>query len=150
MWNMVYSKICYVCKEEKPLSAFNRNKCRKDGLQTFCRDCGKARSRQYYQENKEKHKGVVNVRKRREIQRNRAFVLECLLSNPCRVCGEADPAALEFDHLRDKENTVKNLAHNGSCLPRIQAEIEKCQVLCANCHRKKTAEEQNWYVFTDL
>jgi hypothetical protein len=53
-------------------------------------------------------------------------------------CGETDPLVLEFDHLRDKRFNI------GNALPyrnwaSILAEIEKCAVVCANCHRRRTA-----------
>ena len=58
--------------------------------------------------------------------------------HPCADCGERDPLVLEFDHLRDKRFNI------GSALPyrnweTILAEIEKCEVVCANCHRRRTA-----------
>ena len=53
-------------------------------------------------------------------------------------CGQNDPVVLEFDHLRDKRFNV------GSGLPyrnweSILAEIQKCEVVCANCHRRRTS-----------
>lgn len=141
-------KQCYKCKKRKPLSSFNKNRYRRDGLQSICRSCSNARSRQYYKENTEEHKKVIQAQNKKRIDANRAFVLEFLLSNPCLDCGETDPVVLEFDHLRDKVDTVKNLVSAGCSLARIQTEIEKCQVLCANCHRRKTAQEQGWYTHT--
>lgn len=139
-------KQCYKCKKRKSLSSFNKNRYRKDGLQSNCRSCSNARSRQYYQENTEKHKKVIQIRNKKIIQQNRAFVLEVLLGNPC-PCGETDPAVLEFDHLRDKEYLIGTMMRNGCSVRRILSEMEKCQVLCANCHKRKTAEELGWYKF---
>jgi hypothetical protein len=51
---------------------------------------------------------------------------------------------LEFDHLRDKRANVSSLVQNGE-LRRIRGEIEKCDVVCANCHRRRTARRGNWY-----
>lgn len=48
---------------------------------------------------------------------------------------------LEFDHLRDKKYDVSFLLHRGYGINTLLKEIEKCQVLCANHHRKKTIQE---------
>jgi hypothetical protein len=66
------------------------------------------------------------------------FLLEYFRSRPCVDCGEHDPLVLEFDHLGDKRFTI------GRALPdrsweSLLAEIEKCEVVCANCHRRRTA-----------
>jgi hypothetical protein len=56
----------------------------------------------------------------------------------CIRCGETHPACLDFHH-RDpgvKEGTISRLVSKNVKLDRVQAEIEKCDVLCANCHRK--------------
>jgi hypothetical protein len=50
---------------------------------------------------------------------------------------------LEFDHLSNKTYNVSSLII-GRSISTIEREIEKCQVLCSNCHRRKTAIEQNW------
>jgi hypothetical protein len=62
-------------------------------------------------------------------------------SHPCVDCGEGDPVVLEFDHLGEK------LFDIGQALPyrswkRILEEIEKCVVVCANCHRRRTARRR--------
>ncbi|ADD05531.1 uncharacterized protein Nmag_1960 [Natrialba magadii ATCC 43099] len=56
----------------------------------------------------------------------------------CNRCGESDPACLDFHHVGDvKEATVAQLVANDQPKERIRAEIERCHVLCANCHRKE-------------
>ncbi|MCA9900172.1 MAG: HNH endonuclease [Ardenticatenaceae bacterium] len=64
------------------------------------------------------------------------------MAHPCIECGEADPAVLEFDHVRgEKRSEVTKLMRDGYTLKIIQAEIEKCVVLCANCHKRKTYKD---------
>lgn len=55
----------------------------------------------------------------------------------CAVCGETDPDALDFHHRNpaEKSFTIAESLHRVS-LAKLFAEIEKCQVLCASCHRK--------------
>jgi hypothetical protein len=54
----------------------------------------------------------------------------------CADCGERHPAALQFHHLNseDKMFNIADAVRNGISLDRIKKEIEKCIVLCANCH----------------
>jgi L-lysine 2,3-aminomutase len=55
-------------------------------------------------------------------------------------CGEADPVVLEFDHVTGvKEAAVAELVQRAVSLARLIAEVEKCEVRCANCHRRRTA-----------
>jgi hypothetical protein len=70
--------------------------------------------------------------------RNRAHMLAFLHEHPCTLCGESDPVVLDFDHIRDKLRDVTVVARYG-CRSDLLAEIEKCRVLCANCHRRHTA-----------
>lgn len=136
-------KSCQVPLEEQQ---FNKNKTRKDGLSSICRICSKERSRRYYAENTIEHKKAVFTRNRRLRQDNLRKVYDYLSENFCVVCNEKDITVLEFDHLRDKDKNISELVSRGCGWETIKAEIEKCQVLCANCHRRKTAKDQNWFV----
>jgi hypothetical protein len=63
----------------------------------------------------------------------------------CGICGENHPAVLDFHH-RDpntKTKTVGALVSSGWAVSRILDEIEKCTVLCANCHRKLHWQKRN-------
>ena len=67
-----------------------------------------------------------------------------LKKHPCVDCGEKNPIVLEFDHLRDKLIEVSRLVQYTS-INKVQSEIEKCEIRCANCHRRKTAIQFGWY-----
>jgi len=140
-------KSCPVPVEQQE---FNKNKAKKDGLNNICKVCSQARSKQYYQDNKDKHKGEVFKRNKR----NRLVVLgkmyDYLSTKECLKCGEKDLTVLEFDHLRDKTDSVSAMISQGKGWQTIQDEIAKCQVLCANCHRRKTAIDQQWFVLEYL
>lgn len=81
--------------------------------------------------------------------KNRQYVAKYLETHPCETCGEEDPCKLQFDHLdpSDKEILVSTLIKGGYSMKRLKAEIEKCRVLCANCHSLHTASEQKWYLY---
>lgn len=71
--------------------------------------------------------------------RNRQFIYEHLLNNPCVDCGESDTIVLDFDHvIGDKVNNVTVGANKGWSLKKLKDEINKCEIRCANCHRRVT------------
>lgn len=135
-------KRCCRCHRDKPLREFNRLTKSRDGLQPACRDC----QRVWYEANRASH--IANVR-RRQLDQNRQFQLFIwgyLLKHPCVDCGEDDPVVLEFDHVRGRK--VANISQmNGYSRKAVLAEIAKCVVRCANCHRRKTARERGHYAF---
>jgi CRISPR/Cas system-associated protein Cas10 (large subunit of type III CRISPR-Cas system) len=139
-------KTCSVCKEKKDLTNYNKsNKC-KDGLQTFCKECSRAKSRSSYRKNHDANLKVVTLKKNRIKERNRKYIYDLLIKSKCIDCGFTDPRALEFDHVRgEKIMELSKMVANGSSLSRIQKEIDKCEIRCANCHRIRTAIDQNWY-----
>jgi hypothetical protein len=71
-------------------------------------------------------------------------MLRHLSSNPCVDCGEADVRVLEFDHVGTKESSVSALLSRGVSLARFEREINRCEVVCVNCHRRRTATRGGW------
>jgi len=138
-------KTCSVCKIDKSKSDYNKKSSTKDGLQTLCRSCSKMRSRRYYDDNTSHHKKVIYVRKNKQVNINRRYVYDYLLANPCVDCKENDPVVLEFDHIHDKKKSISRLIVQGYSVEAIKYEIRKCEVRCANCHRRKTAADFNHY-----
>jgi hypothetical protein len=110
-------------------------------FQSWCRECRKAYSRQRDQA---KRDAGTPARKWRGYQEARALVDQIKVERGCADCGyRTHPAALDFDHLpgTEKHTTVANLIAFGQTA-KIMAEIEKCEVVCANCHRIRTHERQ--------
>jgi hypothetical protein len=138
-------KICSICKVSKHLSEYNKNKNKKDGLQTLCRECSNKKSRNYYNENRELHKKNTVARNKKNKIITQQYVYNLLKTNGCIDCGENDPCCLDFDHQRDKKEMISVMIHCGNSLSTIVKEIEKCEIRCSNCHRKKTAKDFNWY-----
>jgi hypothetical protein len=135
-------KICSKCKIDKELEEFNRNSTKQDGSQTICRDCSNKKSAQHYAVNKQDYRDS----KRKSVQTLREYVLSYLLEHPCIDCSEYDPVCLDFDHVSgDKVRNIADMIHAGVSLDNIKLEIEKCVVCCANCHRKKTAKDFDWF-----
>lgn len=137
-------KFCTKCNTLKSKAEFRVNKSKSDGLQHYCLICDKSLQREWYINNKEKVKIKSKITNDKIRAKNKAFLIDYLKQHPCVKCGESDIVVLEFDHLRDKYCNVSRLVTSSNIL-KIKEEIEKCQVLCANCHKRKTAIDFNWY-----
>jgi hypothetical protein len=130
-------KRCGRCAEMLPLEAFNRMGA---GHQHWCRACFRA----YFRARGEVHRRQSGAARARRVARARAYVATHLATHPCVDCGETDVRVLDFDHLRDKRACVSELTVWGAPRARLMEEIAKCEVRCANCHRKVTARRAGW------
>ena len=91
--------------------------------------------RDWYAKNSDRAKAKVSERKRQLRQ-----WFQDLKSNmKCARCSEDDPVCLEFHHIdsNKKETYLSNAITHGWSKQHILEEISKCEVLCANCHRKE-------------
>jgi hypothetical protein len=80
----------------------------------------------------------ITRRQKELVARNQRTVVEHLLTHPCVECGEDDIVVLEFDHVKgEKIGNVSALIRSAET-PKLRAEIAKCEVVCANCHRRRT------------
>ena len=141
-------KRCTICKQEKPLTRFNFRWRSKSRLQPACKACNRAASRAYYRRNRTKHIRAVTEHKRARQAEARLYVVFHLLKNPCVDCGETDPVVLEFDHVRgDKLGNISRLIWSGCSQKKLVEEIAKCEVRCANCHRRRTARQFGWWKY---
>jgi len=131
------SKTCGSCGLELPAAAFNRAGA---GLQHWCREC----FRDYFRRRGEKHIRQVSVARGRRVTATRARMAAYLATHPCVDCGECDPAVLDFDHVGEKRELVSALVARAAPWPRIEEEIARCEVRCANCHRRVTARRAGW------
>lgn len=58
--------------------------------------------------------------------------------SPCVDCGVSYPYyVMQFDHLKDKEYHISTLV-NINNMKKLEAELAKCEVVCANCHAERT------------
>lgn len=107
----------------------------------------KRAARAHYLANKQLYKDRARVSNDKTRAQNRANLLAYLLAHPCVDCGEPDPVVLQFDHISDdKVAGVARLLAQAKSWKRIIAEIEKCEVVCANCHARRTARRHGgWF-----
>ncbi len=134
------TKVCTKCGVEKDIEEFPLRSRFTSRRQSYCKDCRKIYGVEWYQRNKDYQKQNAKKHSQKYRQNLKEYVLDYLSTHPCTSCGESDPRVLEFHHARgEKENDITHLVGRGSSLDSLIAEIEKCDVLCANCHRILTA-----------
>lgn len=145
-------KICSKCLDKKDETKdFNKKHGTKDGLQYICKECDRTRAKQLYQNNKEHYKKLIKINKKKYTQALNDFLINYLKTHPCVDCSESDIRCLDFDHVRgEKFKNISIMRNETYSLNKLKLEIDKCEVRCANCHRKKTAIDFNWYKNIEL
>ena len=131
-------KTCVRCNEEKPFTAFPPNNKRGVGYHARCRSCVTEALKEW----KTAHPGWEKIRQQKRRDSRRDILIEHLLAHPCVDCGEKNLKVLEFDHIKErgeKSFAIAEFAGNFG-IETLHKEIAKCDIRCANCHRKKTAE----------
>jgi len=131
-------KLCSKCGVEKETTDFSIRRDIKRN--SWCKECHRSYNKmRYYGDPLEKAR-ILASNKLRKIN-NRKFIT---LSKdvPCADCGGRFPSiCMDFDHLGDKSFTIAEHAKNKG-IKTIQAEIDKCDVVCSNCHRIRTKERR--------
>ena len=124
------------CKEAKPLDEFTPKGSR-GGRDSYCRPCRRVYGRAHYQAHRRRYIEKAGQRRRLRRRVRAEFFIEYFASHPCVDCGETDPVVLEFDHIGEKEFDVA-YGFERFGWERILREMAKCEVVCANCHRRRT------------
>ena len=131
---MTAMKICTRCRQELPFDLFGKNKSKKDGLQTHCKTCRKEINNNHYKNSSKRREAVRRNASLHKI-RNTEFLNE-VKSQGCCKCGEAELCVLDFHHLgRNKDFDISKKRGSFS-IEKLKNELEKCIVVCSNCHRK--------------
>lgn len=141
---MVMTKKCPRCK--RSLSVFDFNwKIKNVRRATYCKFCSREYINDHYKKNRKYYIKKAQKRNLKIQQMGREYIWSYLLTHPCVDCKEADILVLEFDH-RDKSSKsedVSRIIRSTGSLDKLVDEISKCDVRCANCHRRKTEKERN-------
>lgn len=120
------TKICSKCGLEKPLSDFHKNGFDSLGNQKYrgyCKTCANKRESERYWEKK----AFVESQKQK-----------------CAKCGDTRVYVLDFHHRDPTQKDFTICQYKRGSQETIQKEIDKCIVLCANCHREfHYLEKQN-------
>ena len=136
---------CGRCGERKPVTDFAWRRKTKGQRHNMCRPCHAAYHREHYLANK--HRYIKRARAQKELRRieRTLFLLEYFARHSCVDCGESDPVVLDFDHVDGKGEKAFEVARNFAerRWQDVLEEMEKCEVVCSNCHRKRTARRRN-------
>lgn len=105
-----------------------------------------AYGKQHYLDNKELYLERSSANRKVQVEDRRSRVRAYLLEHPCVDCGEADPIVLDFDHTdaTTKIANISRMVRDRVKWERMLEEIAKCQIRCANCHRRRTAKQFGW------
>ena len=140
---MATTKICGKCDTPKEENDFNWENKSEGKRHDWCRECTKIAKKISYRKHRDSHLALVRERKTRNKSIAQQKVMDYLDSHHCLDCGESDPIVLHFDHRGNKYRDISHMICNGYDWDKIEKEITKCDVRCANCHLRKTAKEQN-------
>ncbi len=125
------TKKCSTCKHHKPIESFHR---KGKGLQPKCKSCQSAYLHNHYLCNK----AAYNRSKKKARQKVQNFISECK-TKPCADCKQTyPPYVMDFDHKYNKDFCINRGEAQGIAKSRLIAEMAKCDVVCANCHRIRT------------
>ena len=88
----------------------------------------------WYNKNRKHH---IAIQKKRQLEL--AELIRRAKQQPCVDCGKDYPYyVMDFDHVRGKKAFNLAVAYRKFGKRQIEAEIEKCDVVCSNCHRERT------------
>lgn len=120
---------------------------RKDG-QSYCPSCDKIVYHEYYLKNRVSHIKSAN----KVVAENKQRLETYFQGKRCIDCNETDWILFDFDHRnpKTKKKDVTILLFNGCCWKTILKEIKKCDIVCVNCHRRRTAKRSRSYRFIYL
>ena len=130
-------QICTKCKKELPEIDFHK---RGEKRNTKCKSCERETLQEYYQKNKYKliiHARKWNIKQRKKLRE----IIAQIKSVPCADCGKSyPPHIMEFDHLpgQHKKFNVADMISKHPSIENLKKEIEKCEIVCSNCHADRT------------
>jgi predicted HNH restriction endonuclease len=93
---------------------------------------------QYYYANDDRQE-YLKDKAAQVTERNKDFSDRVKSNNCCRYCSESIDCVLEWHHLEEKDSNVSDLVRSEYSIERIAEEMDKCVLLCANCHKKAHA-----------
>lgn len=121
-------KTCRYCKKEYPESFFGVALTTKSKIyrRHKCREC---------------YRATKNILRKKY----KDLIISYKKESKCSKCGNNDYRVLEFHHRDGKEKDFAiSWAFNNIGIEKTRKEIEKCVILCSNCHRIMHWQENGW------
>lgn len=100
--------------------------------------------REWARKHRERRKDALNAARKKSQRKNREWLRKRKEASPCTDCGSFFPHyIMEWDHLpgHDKHRNVSSMCNMGR--DKIEQEMAKCELVCANCHRVRTHERRS-------
>ncbi|MCI7428559.1 MAG: hypothetical protein MSS83_05580 [Methanobrevibacter sp.] len=140
-------KKCCCCKKQMPVNEFWKSSTTKDGLQGYCKNCCRIRTRAYRENNPEKVKVYTKnywnkynnkLIEKYKMRRDKRQIFLDTLKTPCVKCGESRIWVIQFHHI---DPNLKSFAlAEGKKYHKSKEDVinesKKCVCLCANCHKE--------------
>lgn len=131
-------KLCTNCQQQKSESDFNYKNKNKKKLHSKCKECQSKYSKKHYIDNKDVYIKRSRLSNNSLRQRNRTFLKQYKEQRGCCACHETEPYVLDFHHIdkSKKRMNISIMSRSSLSIKTIMSEIDKCIILCSNCHRK--------------
>lgn len=140
---MELNKECYICNRIQNITEFAFRDKEKGIRQNKCRSCQSNYSKINYINNKDKYiknnnEWKLNNKEKKYSSHKQSLYNQLKSLSKCEICGESYGPALHFHHIdpSSKKDNVSKMINSTYSLEEIDEEIDKCIVLCANCHLK--------------
>ena len=140
-------KTCTKCGLEKDITEYSWKSQKLQTKVSACKTCTRKYVKTHYENNKEEYLLRANNHRQRRKKINFGKIAEYFKEHHCVDCGENDLMVLEFDHVSGKKEFTISRHVGDKNWSEIKDEIEKCEVRCANCHRRRTAKQQGWFKY---
>ncbi len=135
---MASTKACTGCGDVLPVTAFAWKDRARGRRQPRCPDCFSTVAAEWYAANGPYHRARVNRQRRARYQANDEIIRQAK-DVPCADCGgRFEAEVMDFDHVRGEKSFNIGSARGSVGPDRLRAEIAKCEVVCAACHRLRT------------
>jgi hypothetical protein len=131
------NKRCSKCNLEKDIEEFAK---KLNGKASICKGCYRNYAKQHYKENRQRYL-ERNIFYQANLAKDVAEFISKEKSKPCLDCGNEYPSyVMDFDHRNpdSKKSCVAHMLRGKYSIKQIQKEIDKCDLVCANCHRIRT------------
>ena len=148
------SRECKECGIKKPLSDYSKNKGSKDGHVLTCKPCAYQITKSY------KKTGVWKTTKKPDRADLLSHIYENKPSIGCQLCGIKNLLSVAYDYHHIDPNTkfksISNLIKDGYGHEKIKEEIDKCIIICSNCHRQlhfylennQQLQQKSWHMIS--
>ena len=134
-------KKCTKCGQWKDIEEFAWKNKSEGKRHSQCKECRRKADNKRYAEDLNRREAIKTVHKN-QVKYIREYVQDIKKHSKCAICDENRWYVLDFHHIGDKDFNISQKVQEGCSLETIKKEIEKCIVLCANCHREVHYKEK--------